>query len=334
MRSMRGWWLGLLLSFGLVAGSVAGSVAMANDILPHWNDSHSKRQIVEFVERVTDPRSADFVPVKDRIAVFDNDGTLWSEQPIYGQFAFAIDRIKALAPEHPEWLTTQPFKAVLEGDLATLMDSGQHHLMQLLVVNHGGLTSDEFRRVVRDWLATARHPTTGRAYTEMVYQPMLSLLDYLRANEFKTYIVSGGGVEFMRAWAEDIYGIPPEQIIGSTLESAFTLRDGVPMVIQQPKIAFINDRGGKPEAIERRIGQRPIMAFGNSDGDLEMLQWTSAGAGPRFGLIVHHTDNAREVAYDRASKVGQLDKALDLAPSQGWTVVDIKNDWSTVFAAD
>jgi phosphoserine phosphatase len=324
------YWLGGCLWLGLA--SALGSVAMASGVLPNWHETASKQQIVEFVTRVTDPASPDFVAVKDRIAVFDNDGTLWTEQPIYGQLAFLMDRIKAQAPAHPEWLTTQPFKAVLEGDMATLKHGGQANLLALLAVTHAGMTSEAFRELVREWLANAKHPSTGLPYTAMVYQPMLSLLDYLRANGFKTYIVSGGGVEFMRAWAEDVYGIPPEQVIGTSLTSEFVLRDGIPEVIRLPQVSFIDDRAGKPIAIDHHIGKRPVMAFGNSDGDLEMLQWTTAGSGARFGLIVHHTDDVREVAYDRQSSIGKLDRALDMAQKKGWTVVDTKNDWATVFA--
>lgn len=324
--------LGGCLGGCLWLGLVTGSVAMASDVLPHWHESNSNTQIVDFVTRVTDPASPDFVPVSDRVAVFDNDGTLWSEQPIYGQLAFLIDQIKAQAPDHPEWQTTQPFKAVLEGDLATLKHGGKESLLTLLAATHSGMTSEAFRETVLAWLATAKHPTTGLPYTAMVYQPMLSLLDYLRANGFKTYIVSGGGVEFVRAWAQDVYGIPPEQVIGTSLASEFVMRDGVPEVIRLPQVSFIDDRAGKPIAIDHHIGKRPVMAFGNSDGDLEMLQWSTAGSGPRFGLIVHHTDAVREVAYDRQSSIGKLDQALDLAKNKGWTVVDMKNDWATVFA--
>lgn len=314
---------------GLLIG--VASVAHAAEILPSWNDSASKAAIVEFVQQVTTPDTPAFVQPQDRIAVFDNDGTLWSEQPVYVQIAFVLDRVKALAPEHPEWQTTQPFKAVLDGDLEGLLHGGAHSLLQLVAATHAGMTSNEYHQVVREWLATAKNPQTGLPYTQMVYQPMLELLDYLRANGFKTYIVSGGGLEFMRAWAQDVYGIPPEQVIGSSLKSKFEVRDGVPVVVRLPEIGFVNDKEGKPVAIDQYIGKRPVMAFGNSDGDLQMLQWTSAGDGPRFGLIVHHTDGEREVAYDRDSKIGQLNHALDLAPQMGWTVVDMKNDWNTVF---
>lgn len=315
--------VGLLLSFA--------AVVHAQAVLPSWNDTASKSAIVEFVQQVTQPGSSTFIDPTDRIAVFDNDGTLWSEQPIYVQLAFVIDRVKALAPQHPDWQTTQPFKAVLDNDMAGVLHSGEQGLLQLLAASHAGMTSDEFRQTVRDWLASATHPTTKRPYNELVYQPMLELLDYLRANGFKTYIVSGGGVEFMRAWAQDVYGIGPEQVIGSSLKSKFEVRDGVPVVVRLPEISFVDDKAGKPVAIDRHIGKRPVIAVGNSDGDLQMLQWTSAGVGPRLGMIVHHTDGAREVAYDRDSHIGKLDQALDLAPQMGWTVVDMKNDWQVVF---
>jgi phosphoserine phosphatase len=317
------------LLIGLLFG--LASLAHAAEVLPSWNDTASKTAIVEFVQQVTTPDTPAFVQPQDRVAVFDNDGTLWSEQPVYAQIAFLIDRVKAMAPQHPDWQTTQPFKAVLEGDMDTLAHGGVQTLLQLVAATHAGMTSDEYRQVVRDWLATARHPKTNRLYTEMVYQPMLELLNYLRANGFKTYIVSGGGTEFMRAWAEDVYGISSEQVIGSSLKSKFEVRDGVPVVLRLPEIGFVDDKEGKPVAIDQYIGKRPVMAFGNSDGDLQMLQWTSAGEGPRFGLIVHHTDGEREVAYDRDSKIGRLDRALDLAPQMGWTVVDMKDDWKTVF---
>ena len=305
--------------------------AQATPVLPSWQDTAAKQAIVAFVQSVTERGSPDYVEPGDRIAVFDNDGTLWSEQPMYVQLAFLIDRVKTLAPNHPEWQTTEPFKSVLAGDLAGVLQGGERGLMQLVASTHAGMTSDEFQHTVRDWIANARHPKTRRPYTEMVYQPMLELLDYLRQNGFQTYIVSGGGVDFMRAWAEGVYGIPPQQIIGSSLKTEFQMRDGQPVVVRLPEIGFINDKAGKPVAIDLHIGKRPLMAFGNSDGDLEMLQWTTAGQGPRFGLIVHHTDGEREVAYDRDSKVGRLDRALDLATDQGWTVVDVESDWSRVF---
>ncbi len=283
------------------------------------------------MQRVTTAGGADFVPVSERLAVFDNDGTLWAEKPMYVQLAFALDRVKALAPGHPEWKDTQPFKAVLEGDMKTVAAGGEHALLELIMATHAGMTTDAFAQVVKDWLATAKHPRFKRHYTELVYQPMLELLAYLRANGFKTFIVSGGGIEFMRPWTEQVYGIPPEQVIGSSIKTRFELRDGTPVLVRLPEINFIDDKAGKPVGIQMHIGQRPIAAFGNSDGDLQMLQWTTAGPGARFGMIVHHTDADREYAYDRKSPIGRLDQALDEAKTQGWTVVDMKQDWKRMF---
>jgi len=302
--------------------------------LPSWNESESRHQIVSFVEAVTDPNSPEFVLADARIAVFDNDGTLWSEQPAYFQLLFAIERVKTLAPEHPEWQQRQPFQAVLEGDLRALAESGEKGLLELVMATHAGMTTDEFSSIVEDWIGTARHPTSNRLYTEMVYQPMLELLEYLRANEFKTYIVSGGGIEFMRPWVERVYGIPPEQVIGSSIRTRFELRDGEPVLVRLPEINFIDDKEGKPVAIHQRIGRRPIAAFGNSDGDLQMLQWTTAGEGRRLGVIIRHTDAEREWAYDRESHIGRLDKALDEAAERGWVVVDMKEDWGRVYGFD
>ncbi len=284
-----------------------------------------------FVDAVTTPGGAEFVPVEDRIAVFDNDGALWSEQPVYFQLLFAIDRVKAMAPDHPEWADTQPFKAVLDGDMEALAATGEHGLLELVMATHAGMTTAEFERIVMDWIRTARHPTLDRPFTELVYAPMLELLDYLRANGFKTFIVSGGGIEFMRPWTEEVYGIPPEQVIGSSIKVQFEMRDGTPVLVRQPAIDFIDDKAGKPVGIHKFIGRRPIAAFGNSDGDLEMLQWTTAGSGRRFGLIVHHTDADREWQYDRESHVGRLDRALDEAAGRGWTVVDMRQDWTTIY---
>jgi hypothetical protein len=303
----------------------------ATDPLPSWTEGASKQAIVDFVRQVTSSDSADFVAPDERIAVFDNDGTLWSEKPAYFQLLFAIDRIKQLAPQHPEWKTTQPFKAVLDNDMDALADSGEKGLLQLVMASHAGMTTTEFERIVGDWLMTARHPRFKRPYTELVYQPMLELLNYLRANGFKTFIVSGGGIEFMRPWTQAVYGIPPEQVIGSSIKVKFELRDGEPVLVRLPEIDFIDDKAGKPVGIHKFIGRRPIAAFGNSDGDLQMLQWTTAGEGARFGLIVHHTDAQREWAYDRDTHVGKLDKALGEAAAQGWTVVDMKNDWRVIY---
>jgi hypothetical protein len=274
-------------------------------------------------------------PAEERIAVFDNDGTLWVEQPYYTQLAFALDRVKAQAPQHPQWRERQPFKAVLENDLEAALATGTKGILELVMATHAGMTTDAFAAEVTQWLATARHPRFDRPYTQLVYRPMVELLAYLRANGFKTFIVSGGGVDFMRPWTEAAYGVPPEQVVGSSIKSAFVLRDGVPELIKQPEIEFIDDKAGKPEGIHRFIGRRPIAAFGNSDGDLEMLQWTTMGVpGRRIGVILHHDDAEREYAYDRTSPVGRLDQALDAAPAAGWTVVSMKHDWREVFPND
>jgi hypothetical protein len=308
--------------------------AQPADPLPSWNDGPARSAIINFVARVTAEGRPGFVPVEQRIAVFDNDGTLWSEQPMYVQLAFALDRVKALAPQHPEWKEKQPFKGVLENDLKSVLAGGEQALLELVMASHAGNTTDEFAQIARDWIATAKHPKTGRLYTEMVFQPMLELLTYLRASSFKTFIVSGGGVEFMRPWAERVYGIPPEQVIGSSIKTKFELKGGVPVLIRLPEINFLDDKAGKPVGIQQHIGRRPIAAFGNSDGDLQMLQWTTAGEGPRLGLIVHHTDAEREVAYDRESHIGKLDQALDEAAARKWTVVDMRRDWKEVYIAE
>jgi haloacid dehalogenase-like hydrolase len=307
------------------------AAAQAADPLPSWNDTAPKHAIVSFVEKVTKEGSPDFVPPAERIAVFDNDGTLWSEQPMYFQLAFAIDQVKTLAPQHREWKEKEPFKSVLAGDLKGLAAGGEHALMELVLATHTGNTTEGFEEIVRDWVATAKHPKTGRLYTEMVFQPMLDLLAYLRANGFKTFIVSGGGIEFMRPWTERVYGIPPEQVIGSSIKTKYELRDGKPVLVRLPELNFIDDKAGKPVGINQHIGQRPIAAFGNSDGDQQMLEWTTAGSGPRFALIVHHDDAEREFAYDRASHVGKLDKAWDEAKAKSWTVVSMKDDWAAIF---
>jgi hypothetical protein len=299
--------------------------------LPSWKTGPVKERIVNFVGAVTDETSPDYVRPEERIAVFDNDGTLWSERPVYFQLLFAIDRIKALAPQHPEWKTQQPFKAVLENDMDALADAGEKGLLQLVMASHAGMTTEEFSQIVLQWLATAQHPRFKRPYTELVFQPMLELLDYLRGNGFKTFIVSGGGIEFMRPWVEAVYGVPPEQVVGSSIKTQFEMRDGVPVLVRLPEVNFIDDKAGKPVGINEYIGRRPIAAFGNSDGDLQMLQWTAAGKGRRFMLLVHHTDAEREYAYDRKSHVGKLDTALDEANKRGWTVVDMKNDWKVIY---
>jgi phosphoserine phosphatase len=307
--------------------------AAAGDPLPSWNEGAAKQSIVDFVAAVTREGSPDFVPVPQRIATFDNDGTLWCEQPLPVQLFFALDRVKAMAPLHPDWKDKQPFKAVLAGDMKTLAVSGERGLVEMIMATHAGMTTDEFSKIVTDWLATARHPRFKRPYTELVYQPMLELLAYLRANGFKTFVVSGGGIEFMRPWAERIYGIPPEQVVGSSIKTKFEMRDGRPELFRLPEINFVDDHAGKAIGINEFIGRRPIAAFGNSDGDLEMLQWaTLAGGGRRFGLIVHHTDAEREYAYDRNVSLGRLDKALDAAAVNKWTVVSMKDDWKRIFA--
>lgn len=323
----------LVALIAFVVGSVSlRSEDARSDPLPSWNDGGPKSAIIDFVGRVTKDGGPDFVPPSERIAVFDNDGTLWSEQPMYFQLAFAIDRIKALAKDHPEWQEKQPFKGVLEGDIKAVAASGEHGLLQIVAASHAGLTTEEFGDIVDGWLASAQHPKMQRPYTELVYQPMIELLAYLRGNGFKTFIVSGGGVEFMRRFAERVYGIPPEQVVGSSGVVKFDLgADAMPRLTKEAKIEFIDDGPGKPVGINRFIGRRPIFAFGNSDGDLQMLQYTSAGKGARFAGLVHHTDADREWAYDRASHIGKLDKALDEATTKGWVVVDMKNDWKTVF---
>jgi hypothetical protein len=305
--------------------------ARAADPLPSWNDGSAKKAVVAFVESTTSAGSASFVPLAERIAVFDNDGTLWAEQPIYFQLAFALDRVKALAPAHPEWASQEPFASLLKGDTKAALAGGEKALMQIVMTTHAGTTTEEFDAIVRAWIASARHPKTGRPYTSMVYQPMLEVLAYLRANGFKTFIVSGGGIEFMRPWAESVYGIPPEQIVGSSIKTTLEMRAGVPVLVRTPELNFIDDGPGKPLGIQMHIGRRPVAAFGNSDGDLQMLQWTAAGPGSRFCLYVRHTDAAREWAYDRESHIGRLDKGLDEARARGWTVVDMKADWKVIF---
>jgi len=295
--------LGLVLAFGALAS------ARTVDSLPSWNDGKSKQSIVEFVERVTKAASPDFLPPAERIAVFDNDGTLWAERPMYFQVLFALDRVEALAPHHPEWEDKEPFASLLKGDVKGAMADGMKSVVEIIMATHAGMTTEEFEKIVKDWIATARHPTTKRLYTEMGYQPMLELLAYLLANGFKTFIVSGGGIEFMRPWSEKVYGVPPEQVIGSSIKVKFELRDGTPVLVRLPELDFYDDKEGKPVAIHQQIGRRPIAAFGNSDGDLQMLQWTTAGQGKRFALYVHHTDAEREWAYDRKSSMGRLDKA-------------------------
>jgi len=315
----------------LVACLLTIGAAWASDPLPSWNDGHARARIVAFVQSVSDAQSSDYVPPAQRIAVFDNDGTLWSEQPAYFQLLFAIDRIRALAPAHPEWQSQQPFKAALDGDMKALAASGEKGLLELIMASHAGMTAAEFEAIVRDWIAQARHPSLKRPYTDLVFQPMLELLAYLRANGFKTYIVSGGGVEFLRAWAESVYGIPPEQVIGSSIATRYEVRDGKPAIVRLPQIDFIDDKAGKPVGIHKFIGRRPIAAFGNSDGDFEMLEWVTSQPRPTLGVLVHHDDAEREFAYDRESHIGRLVRGLDEADAPGWIVVSMQRDWKRVY---
>jgi phosphoserine phosphatase len=322
----------LTISLALVFAALA--TAQTNDPLPSWNDGASKQTIKQFVKDVSTEGGPRFVLPAERIAVFDNDGTLWTEQPLYFQLLFAIDRVKALAPQHPEWKEKEPFASLLKGDTKAALAGGEHAILEIVMATHAGNTTAEFKKIVEDWLATAKHPVTKRPYTEMVYQPMLELLAYLRTNGFKTFIVSGGGIEFMRPWTEKVYGIPTEQVIGSSIKTKYEMHDGKPVLIRLPELDFLDDKEGKPVAINQYIGRRPIAAFGNSDGDLQMLQWTCIGEGTSFCLYVHHTDAEREWAYDRKSSIGRLDKGLDEAKKNGWTVVDMKQDWKVIYPID
>lgn len=321
----------LIIGFLFSAFIVASASCYAADPLPSWNKGTVKSSIIEFVKKVTQKGSIHFVPVSERIAVFDNDGTLWAEQPMYFQLAFAIDRVKTLASGHPEWKEKEPFASVLKGDIKTALSGGEKALLELIVATHSGMTTEEFKKIVTNWITTAKHPKTGKLYTDMVYQPMLELLSYLRASGFKTFIVSGGGIEFMRPWTERVYGIPPEQVVGSSIKTTFEMRNGNPVLVRLPELNFVDDKEGKPVGIQMQIGRRPVMAFGNSDGDLQMLQWTSAGSGIRFCMYVHHDDPIREWAYDRESSIGKLDKGLDEAKAKGWTVASMKDDWNKIF---
>jgi len=325
-----------LVGLVMTAAAFAGceTAGQAGDPLASWNDGATKQAIVQFVESVTDGTSPDFVAPAERIAVFDNDGTLWSERPIYFQLQFVMDRVKSLAGEHPEWATQQPFQAVLENDQEALVASGEHGLFELAMATHSGMTTTEFEAIVTEWLETSRHPRFDRPFTELVYQPMLELLAYLRANDFETFIVSGGGIEFMRPWTEEVYGIPPEQVVGSSIKVEFENVDGQPVLRRLPELDFLDDKAGKPVAIHKFIGRRPIAAFGNSDGDLQMLQWTAAGSGARLQVLIHHTDETREWSYDRDSHIGRLDRAWDIAIERGWTVVDMANDWNRIYPSD
>jgi phosphoglycolate phosphatase-like HAD superfamily hydrolase len=331
MSRRRDWCLAVL-GLGLVFATHAAAQAPAKvEPLPSWNDGPVKQAIIQFVAKVTKKGGPDYVAPAERIATFDNDGTLWAEQPLYFQFLFALARVKALAPQHPEWKEKEPFASLLKGDEKAALAGGEKAVAEIVMATHAGITTVEFDTIVKEWLAAAKHPKFQRPYTSLVYQPMLELLVYLRANSFKTFIVSGGGVEFMRTFTEKVYGIPPEQVVGSTGQLKFELRDGKPALLKLPAIDLVDDGPGKPVGIQRLIGRRPIFAFGNSDGDLQMLQWTAAGGGARFMGLVHHTDAQREWAYDRESHVGRLDKALDEAKARDWTVVDMKQDWKRVF---
>ncbi len=320
--------------FVLLAIVIAGlTTAYAQDPLSSWNDGPTKQAIVAFVAKVSKEGSPDFVPPAERIATFDNDGTLWCEQPMYFQLFFALDRVKTLAPQHPEWKTKEPFASLLKGDVKGALAGGEHAILEIIVATHAGMTTAEFEKIVADWIATAKHPKFKRPYTECIYQPMVELLAYLRANGFKTFIVSGGGIEFMRPWTEKVYGIPPEQVVGSSIKTKYEMRDGKPVLMRLPEMNFIDDKAGKPVGINEHIGRRPIAAFGNSDGDQQMLEWTQAGSGARLMMLVHHDDAAREFTYGAESKIGTFSDALMVeAKKDGWTVISMKDDWKTIFA--
>lgn len=320
-----------IVAFTAASSSVRHALAEGTETLPSWAEGDAKARILEFVAATTTKGNPDFVEPAARIAVFDNDGTLWGEQPMYVQLAFALDRVRQLAPQHPEWQTTEPFKSVLSGDMAGVAASGERGLLELVAATHAGMSAEEFEKIVSDWIEGSRHPTSGKPYTAHIFQPMVELIDYLKANQFAVFIVSGGGVEFMRPWTERVYGIPPENVVGSSIKTKYELRDGHPAITRLPEIDFIDDGPGKPVGIHKFIGRRPIAAFGNSDGDFEMLEWTTAGPGRSFGLIVHHDDAQRENAYDRDSHFGRLARGLDEASARGWTVVSVKNDWKVVY---
>lgn len=301
------------------------------DPLPSWNDGATKTAIIDFIEKVT-TQGPDFVPIEDRIATYDNDGNLWAEQPAYFQLFFAIDQVKAMAKDHPEWKDKEPFKSVINNDMKGLMASGEHGLLELVMVSHSGMSGEAYKKAVSNWLKTTKHPRFNQPYSALIYQPMVELLAYLRANEFKTFIVSGGGIDFMRVWASEAYGIPSDQIIGSSIKAKFDYTDGKASIIKLPEIDFIDDKEGKPVGIYQHIGKKPIFASGNSDGDLQMLQYTDSNSYPSFQLYLHHNDSVREWAYDRESSIGRLDKGLDEALEKGWTVINMKKDWKHVFA--
>ncbi|HCY82587.1 MAG TPA: haloacid dehalogenase [Xanthomarina gelatinilytica] len=301
------------------------------DPLPSWNEGKTKAAIIDYINDVTNKESANFIPEIDRIATFDNDGNLWSEQPAYFQLFFAMDRVKELAKDHPEWQNKQPIKAVLENDMKTLIASGEKGIMELIMATHAGITTDEFELLVKNWLETAQHPRFNKPYNQLIYQPMLELLDYLRTNDFKTFIVSGGGIEFMRPWVEEAYGIPKDQVVGSSIATEYDYNNGAPVIRRLSKIDFIDDKAGKPVGINKFIGRKPVFASGNSDGDLQMMQWTDSNPYKSFQLYLHHTDADREWAYDRESHIGQFNKGLDEALEKGWTIIDMKNDWKTIY---
>jgi phosphoglycolate phosphatase-like HAD superfamily hydrolase len=313
----------------IILSSVTAS--QSQDPLPSWNDGPNKQAIIEFVTKTTDQNQATFIPPTRRIATFDNDGTLWSEQPLYFQAIYIFDRIRELAPEHPEWQQNEPYASVLNGDSKSALAGGKQALLEMLMGTHAAVTASEFSESVADWLAAARHPDSGQPYTAMVYKPMLELLDYLRDNDFKVFIVSGGGIDFLRVFAEEVYGVPPEQVVGSSLKAKYEIRNGLPVIVKQAELDFIDDKAGKPVGIHRYIGRRPILAVGNSDGDFEMLEWTSAGKGPSLAMIVHHDDAEREWAYDRESHIGRLVRGLDEGPQRGWKIISMKNDWNLIY---
>lgn len=313
----------------MILSSVTAS--QSQNPLPSWNDGPNKQAIIEFVTKTTDQNQASFIPPTRRIATFDNDGTLWSEQPLYFQAIYIFDRIRELAPEHPEWQQKEPYASVLNGDSKSALAGGKQALLEMLMGTHAAVTASEFSESVADWLASARHPDSGKPYTAMVYKPMLELLDYLRDNDFKVFIVSGGGIDFLRVFAEEVYGVPPEQVVGSSLKAKYEIRNGLPVIVKQAEVDFIDDKAGKPVGIHRYIGRRPILAVGNSDGDFEMLEWTSAGEGPSLAMIVHHDDAEREWAYDRESHIGRLVRGLDEGPQRGWKIISMKNDWNLIY---
>jgi phosphoglycolate phosphatase-like HAD superfamily hydrolase len=321
----------LLLINTFFLGALVAQQKNNTKLLPSWNEGKAKNAIIDFVNKTTQKGSADFIPLSDRIACFDNDGTLWSEQPLYFQFFFAIDRIKAMAPQHPEWKTKEPFKSILEGNLKAALAGGEHSIVEIVMATHAGMSTIEFDKIVADWIATAKHPSTGLRFVDMVYQPMLELLNYLRANGYKTFIVSGGGIDFLRVWAEKVYNIPPYQVIGSSAKVKYEGNTDNPALVKLPELNFIDDKSGKPVGIHQHIGKIPVFSGGNSDGDYEMLQYTSTRSTPHFGMIVRHTDPQREFAYDRNSSIGKLDKGLNDAAKYNWLIVDMQKDWKIIF---